>query len=227
MNYNSAIAKGNLSKLRMKLLELYKILRSGDYEYFIWKIINAISIEGLHYGSFYFARCKNFSSRVRKLPDTVKIVEKQFGYEELKKLNNDIEINWKTVEFQIGNDFADTCIIEIQKNQKCIGMAILKKTNILKSRSGYNYYLGRGRYGAWIINTYIAPEYRIKGYFLNLIEKAWEVSKRYGDGGIYGEIHYRNKSSLMAHKRIGFNVIKNVTYLTVCGKSYYFERSVE
>ncbi len=75
---------------------------------------------------------------------------------------------------------------------------------------------------AWCHDVYIDPAYRLRGLFVAFMR---HVAAPGAGGGrpttLYGEIHFLNHHSRRSHERLGFKVIRDVTFVSVLGLKAY------
>jgi len=73
----------------------------------------------------------------------------------------------------------------------------------------------------WCHDILVAPAFRMRGFFLSLMQNAVKLGPDGRASHLYGEIHFLNHASLRAHLRFGYRVIQTVTVLSVLGWKVY------
>jgi hypothetical protein len=100
---------------------------------------------------------------------------------------------------------------EIAARQWVVGDQAVYDTN-----SGLRF-VPPARPALWCHDIFVAPAFRMRGFFLSLTQNAVGL----GPGGrashLYGEIHFLNHASVRAHLRFGYRVIHTVTVVSVLG----------
>lgn len=79
----------------------------------------------------------------------------------------------------------------------------------------------------WGHDLYIDPNYRMRGDFVALMETAALPRNGADRAAVYGEIHVLNERSLAAHRRLGFQIIRRITFVMVLGVRVYVVRHAE
>jgi len=74
---------------------------------------------------------------------------------------------------------------------------------------------------AWIFDLYIVQKYRLRGAFVYLMNVVLQYVHDQSYKALSGEIHYANTASVNAHKRIGFNIIETISYVSILGLYMY------
>jgi GNAT superfamily N-acetyltransferase len=80
---------------------------------------------------------------------------------------------------------------------------------------------------AWIFDAFVSPEFRLRGVFQNLIIVIQEYAYQRSYKGLCGEIHYENKNSLNSHLRLGFNILEEISYISITGWFIYLIKNRE
>ena len=94
---------------------------------------------------------------------------------------------------------------------------------MIKPPGGYCSRLPGPARATWVFRTYIHPDYRLKGYHIYLMQKAFELSKQNGPAGLFGDIHYLNENRIKSHARLGFRPFKDIHCFRVFKKRFYIE----
>lgn len=75
----------------------------------------------------------------------------------------------------------------------------------------------------WAHDLYIDPAYRLRGYFVSLMQNALAPVAGL-QPRVYSEVHFRNRASLGSCVRFGFEVVQEVSFWTVLGLRLYVAR---
>jgi GNAT superfamily N-acetyltransferase len=73
----------------------------------------------------------------------------------------------------------------------------------------------------WCHDIFVDPAYRMRGYFVALMNNAATLGPPGQPPRLYGEIHFLNEGSIRAHLGLGYRVIRTVTVVSVLGWKVY------
>ncbi len=210
--------------MRTKLKKIKKLIRKKEYLFLFRMMLNVFPSRFIFYDRFYFVRCHNLHAKnFRKLKFPFELGMVDFSQKELKRIAKDLEINIPVINFHVAGKENQTKIIRIKRNNRDVAVCFLMEVNELRSPSGYVFPFEDKKSGIWIFGTFVSPQYRLRGLHVYLIQKAYRYGKERGFDGLYGEIHYFNRESIMSHLRIGFESYKNMNYLKIVKKRIYWE----
>ena len=100
---------------------------------------------------------------------------------------------------------------EIAARQWMVGDRAIYDTN-----SGLRF-VPPARPALWCHDIFVAPAFRMRGFFLSLMQNALAMGPDGKASHLYGEIHFLNHASVRAHLRFGYRVIQTVTVVSVLG----------
>lgn len=208
--------------MRKKFHNFFQLLLSGKYRSIVFRLLDYVPDSILEYDRFYIVRCIDFKSRlVRELRNGITFSIVAYTDSDLDLIGKQLNINKKIINFHLAGAKEKTKIIKIHKNERCIAVAFVKIADEIKSFSGYQISLEKNSSVTWFFGTYVHPDFRMRGYHANLIACAYDFSKMNGSKGLYGEIHYLNEKSIHAHKKLGFEVYRNMIYIKLFKKKYF------
>jgi ribosomal protein S18 acetylase RimI-like enzyme len=75
--------------------------------------------------------------------------------------------------------------------------------------------------GVWFFDLFVKPEYRRQGLFSILVSTVYEDYSKKGYKTLYSETYHTNEASIISHRRLGFNVICEVKYISIFGFKIY------
>jgi len=199
--------------------------RKGNVGYVLYKIASRIPPSIFLYDRFYLIRCRRLTqAAMRKLPPDTSLTVTSLSEERLASVAREIPIDLDIIRFQMeGPDRRDARMIRIDRQGACIALMCVVAVEEIRSPSGYRLALGPEDRATWVVGTYIDERYRIRGYFAHLAAAAFEESLANGTGNLAGEIHFENTGSLKAHAGMGFAIFKEIRYVRLFGKAFYWE----
>ncbi len=80
---------------------------------------------------------------------------------------------------------------------------------------------------AWVYDEYVVPKYRLRGVFQKMLIESLKIVKSRSYEGYCGEIHYENTLSLNSHRRLGFNILEEISYVNFLGLFVYYIKNHE
>jgi hypothetical protein len=117
-------------------------------------------------------------------------------------------------------DEGQRCYVIREGNELAARQWVVGDRPVFATNSGLDF-APPARPALWCHDILVAPAFRMRGYFLSLMQNALGL----GPGGrashLYGEIHFLNHASLRAHLRFGYRVIQTVTVVSVLGLKVY------
>jgi L-amino acid N-acyltransferase YncA len=199
--------------------------RRGNAGYVLYKIVSRISPSLFLYDRFYLIRLRRLTSAaMRKLPPDASLSVTSFSEEQIERVSRDMPVDLEVIRFQMaGPDRRDARMIRIDRQGACIALMCIVAVEEIKSPSGYRLALGKEDRATWVVGTYIDERYRLRGYFAHLAAAAFEECRANGTGNLAGEIHFENRASLKAHAGMGFAIFKEIRYVKLFGKAFYWE----
>jgi GNAT superfamily N-acetyltransferase len=85
---------------------------------------------------------------------------------------------------------------------------------------GVDYVFDPGDKGVLLYDAYTAPEWRMKGIHVNVMQHLLEYLSPEGIEGVYSAIDHGNDHSLRTHLRFGFRVCQYVTQVRLLGLNW-------
>jgi GNAT superfamily N-acetyltransferase len=73
----------------------------------------------------------------------------------------------------------------------------------------------------WCHDIFVDPAYRMRGYFVALMNNALTLGPAGERPHLYGEIHFLNEASIRAHLGLGYRIIRTVTIVSLLGWKVY------
>lgn len=203
-----------------------ELLKKRRYNEFFFELCKVIPFNLIVYSNFYFVKCDTLADKIKIKPldKKYKIFIEDFNYDLLERIKKELPHNLETVYYRLEKKEDKTKIIIIEHNDRIVAIMFFLYDSSVPSPSGY--FLGFNKEKVLTCyDVYIDHKYRFKGLHLHLFSSAFEISKAFGNPGLYGEIHFLNKNSILSHHRLGFYVYKNIHYIQILGKKYFFEGS--
>ena len=211
-------------KISRAAKEAVRETRRGNAGYVLYKIASRIPPSLFLYDHFYLIRLRRLApAAMRKLPADASLSVAAFSEREVERVSRDIPVDLGVIRFQMeGSDRRDARMIRIDQRGACIALMCIVAVEEIKSPSGYRLALGTDDRATWVVGTYIDERYRLRGYFAHLAAAAFEQCKANGTGNLAGEIHFENTASLKAHLGMGFTIFKDIRYVRLFGKAFYW-----
>jgi L-amino acid N-acyltransferase YncA len=198
-----------------KFLNLIKYKKFKELFYLIQANIQSNLVS---FNNFYITKCTeiNHNLPVKELDHNYTFIKESPTTEKISEISKYLDIDVKAINLQLNNEFEKTLIAGIKHNNRYIALTYFKPSNKFIAGSGYSTYLdNEQKTYYYVFGTYIHQDHRMKGLFVYLSKKIFDLSKDKGMGGLFGVIHFLNEPSIKAHKRFGFKVHKNVHYLKI------------
>jgi GNAT superfamily N-acetyltransferase len=118
----------------------------------------------------------------------------------------------------------------VREGQRCFvirdGDRIVARQWVVGDQDGYDTNSGLrfvppARPSLWCHDIFVEPAYRMRGYFVALMNNAATLGPPGQRPRLYGEIHFLNEGSIRAHLGLGYRVIRTVTVVSVLGWKVY------
>ena len=213
--------------MKTRINNLINLIKQRDYRKIAFRLLSLIPSNIFVYNRFYFVYCHKFETkhlRPLKREYTLKVTTPSKQQIEKIKLDlGDSELNWAINHFRITRERKDTKVLTIEKDTHCIAVVFVRTLNKFISPSGFPLDFDDHLFATWILYTQVHPDFRLKGYHVNLLFHAYQISQNDNSLGLFGEIHYMNRASIQSHAKLGFNVYKNVQYVKIIGKTFFWE----
>lgn len=176
------------------------------------------------YDRFYIVSCSDLAPRpVRALKGGLAVRISGVSLQDIEDLQGQLNIDVPVVFLQFYGRVQQVRMIRIDEpDGHTVAVAFIRPDNRIISPSGYGFDLGEKQV-CWFFGTHIHPRYRLRGVFVNLVQEAYRLSLELGTMGLMGEIHYMNVASIRAHARMGFKVYRNMHYLRILSRRFYWE----
>jgi len=212
-----------MSGLIHKLKKGCDLLRNKKYKVLLFEVHQYIPRNIFRYNHFYFVRCEKFSGlkSIRPLNDKYNLSVHDLSYDLLERIKVELPYNMDTVYYRVRNREEKTKVITIVLAEKIIGVQFVLFDTQVPSPSGYDLHMERPVVTCH--GMYVHPDYRNKGLHIHTLVTSFDLSRQFGTPGLFSEIHFLNRNSILSHKRIGFDVYKNVHYIQILGKKVFFE----
>lgn len=221
------IIRQKLVKLKIigKINKALKLLVHGEYRLLLFRLLSFIPPHLFCYDNFFFVYCESNSVQklIRPLPPKYSIIIHDFNYNLLERIKQQLPHNLDTVYYRLPQHEEKTKVITIEYKNTIIALQFILFDAKVPSPSHYNLKIDKNVVTGYGI--FIHPDHRNKGLFYHLFNSAFDLSTRFGSPGIYAEIHSLNRISILAHKRMGFKLYKNIHYIELFRKRIFFESS--
>lgn len=210
--------------MRKQIKKAFKLLKEKEYQIFIYKLLDRVPYSIFRYNNFYIMHCREISNKrlFRPLGNEYKLIIKEFSYELLDRIRKELPQDLETVYYRAKGREWQTKAIYIEKSGKIVSTCFVLFDSKIPSPSSYVLDMG-GRVVVSCYGIFVGPKFRMKGLHFHMLNAAFDLSSEVGTPGLYGEIHYMNKNSLVSHLKIGFEVYKNIKYIKLFGKIFFYE----
>lgn len=211
--------------MRKKIATFIDLVRKRDYRTTAFTFLSYVPSNIFVYDRFYFVTCKRFNKKyLRPLKNEYELITIESDKGEIKKIQQDLnakQIDWAIGGFQLDDNSTGTKIIKIDKAGRTIAITFVRKVNTIQSPSHFSINFGDDFFATWVLYTYVHPDFRLKGYHVNLLSCAYDLSRENHSQGLFGEIRYINRASIQSHAKLGFEVYKNVQYIKIFNKRFF------
>jgi len=204
---------------RIKLRKNLLLLKRGKFKRFFEVVLGTISLKQL---SFIFFYCRFFvlSYLIPKnnIKHGLKSICTRFAQVgELDKLNK-LKAD---EEYPSRFDKGDICVVAETEGQ-IIGMEWIQHNK--DREGGVDYVISLPKDSVWLHDGYVEPSYRLRGVWVNLMFEIINYCQKKLIKNAYTLIYSGNEISINTHKRYGFKIEKEVTYLRILGINIHSER---
>lgn len=199
------------------------LLKKGDYRRLAHTIQNKFLRPLFRYDNFYILHCEELKNQklCKPLDDSYSVSTERFSAALLNRLNNELSESPPSLHYRTKGREQRTHAIYIEHRGRIVSRSFVLFDEIYISPSGYE--LPMGQVVAQVHGAYVDPQYRWKGLHLHMLRNALDLSLKKGTPGAYSEIHFLNRNSYGSYNKLGFRIYKNIKYVAILGRKYFFE----
>jgi hypothetical protein len=117
-------------------------------------------------------------------------------------------------------DEGQRCYVIRERGEIAARQWVVGDRPVYDSNSGLQF-APPARPALWCHDILVAPAYRMRGFFLAMMQNALGLGPDGRPSHLYGEIHFLNHPSLRAHLRFGYRIVQTVTLVSVMGLKVY------
>ncbi len=210
--------------LKHNIVKALQLLWNRKWDLLAFEMTKRVPGSLFLYNKFYIVHCdrpRNLGVMRRLGSDYIMRTE-EFSYELLDRIQKELPQNLETVYYRARGRERKTKSLYIEYCNKIIADCFILIDNEIPSPSGYVLNMKQKKVTS-CYGIFVEPRHRMRGLFLNLIKAAYDLSVENDAPGLYGEIHFLNRLSLLSHIRAGFKVYRHVNYIRIRNRVFFFE----